>query len=259
VRGTVAALVAVFCGAATVWATQAASPVGGPGSLLPDLSPQAPRQLTVRALQRDGRQRFMLGFRSAADNLGAGPLVVDARRDPRRPSLLATTQVVTRPDGSEARRPLGAQLRYVHSSDHSHWHYLGFMRYELRRPGGGRRLGRDRKTGFCLGDRYVTPAHRPLQGRRGPAAFETACGKGRPNLSSLREGISVGYGDDYDAHLEGQAIDVTGLRTGRYVLVHTVNPNRSLAELTYRNNTSRALIRIGRNARGRPTVRLLEP
>ena len=248
---------AVLCGAATVWATQVSSPAAQAPSLLPDLSPQSPRQLTVRAVRRDGGQRLMLGFRSAADNLGAGPLVVEANRDPRRPSLLATTQLVTQADGTEVRRPLPARLRYVRSADHSHWHYLGFMRYELRRPAGGRRLGRDRKTGFCLGDRYMTPPARPPQARRGPPAFETTCGKGRPDLTSLREGISVGYGDDYDAHLEGQEIDVTGLAPGRYVLVHTVNPARSLAELTYRNNTSRAVIRIGRTARGRPTVRLL--
>jgi hypothetical protein len=249
--------VAVFCGVATVWATQVGSPAGGARSLLPDLSPQSPRQLTVRAVQRGGSRRFMLGFRSAADNLGAGPLVVEARRDARRPSLLATTQVVTRRDGSEVRHTLPARLRYVHSADHSHWHYLGFMRYELRRPGGGRRLGRDRKTGFCLGDRYPTPSHRPLRGRRGLAAFASECGKGKPHLSGLREGISVGYGDNYDANLEGQEIEITDLPTGRYILVNTVNPDHSLAERTYRNNRSRAVIRIARNARGRPTVRLL--
>jgi hypothetical protein len=44
-------------------------------------------------VQRDGRRRFQLGFRSAADNLGAGPLVVDAARDPRRSSLLAMIRI----------------------------------------------------------------------------------------------------------------------------------------------------------------------
>ena len=131
------------------------------------------------------------------------------------------------------------------------------MRYELCRLGGGRRLEWDRKTGFCLGDRYVTPSARPLRGRRGPAAFDTDCGVGSPDLSGLREGISVGYGDDYDPHLDGQGIEVTDVPTGRYVLVHSVNPDHSLAECTYRNNTSRAVIRIARDARGRPTVKVL--
>ena len=248
---------ALLCGAATVWATHAGSPAAGSRHLLPDLSPQSPGHLTVRAVHRDGRRRFLLGFRSAADNLGPGPLIVEARRDPRRPSVLGTTQIVSRFDGSEERRPLPAKLRYVHSADHSHWHYLGFMRYRLRRPGGGRSLARDHKTGFCLGDRYMTPSTRPLRGKRGPAAFDTDCGKGRADLSGLLQGISVGYGDDYDAHLEGQEIDVTGVPTGRYVLVHTVNPDHSLGERTYRNNTSRALIHITRDTRGRPAAELL--
>jgi Lysyl oxidase len=253
----VTAAAAVFCGAVTVWATQAASPAGGSSGLLPDLSPQSPRGLTVRVEAGDGHPRFWLGFRSAADNLGVGPLVVDATRDRRRPSLLATTQVVTRSDGSEERRPLRARLRYVRSVDHSHGHYLGFMRYQLRRAGGGRLVGRDRKTGFCLGDRYLTPAGRSVQGRRAPAAFESWCGRGRPGLTRLREGISVGWGDDYDAHLDGQEIEITDLHPGRYLLVHTVNPDHALAELSYRNNTSRAAIRMARDARGRPTVKLL--
>jgi hypothetical protein len=249
--------VAVLCGAATVWAAQAGSPAGESGALLPDLSPQSPGQLSVRAVQHDGRRRFRLGFRSAADNVGSGPLVVEARRDPHRQSILATTQVVARAEGSVERRPLPARLRYVHSADHSHWHYLGSCATSCAARG-GLRLGRDHKTGFCLGDRYSTPASRPLRGRRGPAAFdETDCGKGGPDLSNLREGISVGYGDDYDAHLEGQEIDITDLPPGRYILVHTVNPDHALAELTHGNNTSRLLIRIARDARGRPTAKLL--
>lgn len=119
-------------------------------------------------------------------------------------------------------------------------------------------MGRDRKSGFCLGDRYSTPSTRPLRGRRGPAAFAAAdCGIGNPDLTALREGISVGYGDDYDAHLEGQEIDITNLAAGRYVLAHTVNPDRSIIELKYRNNASRALIRIVRSGHVRPTAKLL--
>jgi len=39
--------------------------------------------------------------------------------------------------------------------------------------------------------------------------------------------------------------------------MHTVNPDHALAELTHGNNTSRLLIRIARDARGRPTAKLL--
>jgi hypothetical protein len=204
-----------------------------------------------------GERHYRIGFRSASDNLGAGPLIVRGRRVAGRPDTMRATQVVLDSDGSRSTRRLPARLHYVHSSDHSHWHFDAFMRYELRTSDGATRVGRDHKTGFCLGDRYVTSPARPLAGKRGPAVFESACGKGRPRLRRLREGISVGYGDDYAPHLEGQEIDITRVPAGRYLLVHTVNPDRSLRESSYGNDSSSALIRIVRSARGVPAVKVL--
>ena len=251
----VAMAAAVVCVA--VWASWADPAAPAPDLLLPDLSAQPPAHLALRAARRDGHARLMLGFRSAADNVGRGPLTVDAQADPAAPRRLATTQVISRADGSEERRPLPARLRFVRSRDHSHFHYLGFMRYALSDPRSGRRVGRDRKTGFCLGDRYETHPGRRTPGKPRAPVFDTDCGKARPGLRSLREGISVGYGDDYDPHLEGQEIDVTRVRAGRYLLVHTVNPGRSLAERGRRNNVASALIRLVRREGGGVTVKLL--
>ena len=254
-RAHLVAAVALACLAAALWLAAGGAPAAQPRALLPDLVPQPPAKLTVREVIRDGRRHHELGFRSAASNLGRGPVIVDAERDLRRPLELAATQVVRRVDGSIGRRALGTRLTYVISPDHSHWHYPAFMRYELRRPGpDGARVGRDHKTGFCLGDRYDARPLRRLRGEPAQPPFNTNCGKSKPDLSRLREGISVGYGDDYAPLLEGQSIDVTDVPTGRYRLVHTVNPDRSLAERSYRNNTSSIEIRIGRDGAGRPTV-----
>lgn len=247
--------VALACLAAALWLAAGGAPAAPPRALLPDLVPQPPAKLTVRAVMRDGELRHELGFRSAASNLGRGPVIVDAERDLRRPLELAATQVFRRADGSTGRRALATRLTYVISPDHSHWHYPAFMRYELRRSGRrGTRVGRDHKTGFCLGDRYDARPLRRLQGEPALAPFDIDCGKSRPNLARLREGISVGYGDDYAPLLEGQSIDITDVAPGRYRLVHTVNPDRSLAERSYVNNSSSLVIRIGRDGAGRPTV-----
>jgi hypothetical protein len=225
--------------------------------LLPDLVPQAPAEIAVRSVVVRGEPRYRVGFRSASDNLGAGPLIVRGRRDASRPDTMRAIQVIVDSDGTRSTRRLPARIHYVHSSDHSHWHFDAFMRYELRTPDGAARVGRDHKTGFCLGDRYTTSPARPLAGVRGPAVFVSSCGKGRPRLKRLREGISVGYGDDYGPHLEGQEIDITRVAAGRYRLVHTVNPDRSLRESSYHNNSSSTLIRIVRSARGVPAVKVL--
>ena len=45
-------------------------------------------------------------------------------------------------------------MQYVDSVTHQHFHYLGFERYELRRPTDDAMVGGDHKTGFCLGDDF---------------------------------------------------------------------------------------------------------
>ncbi len=66
---------------------------------------------------------------------------------------------------------------------------------------------------------------------------------------------SVGYGDDYSAHVEGQYIDITGVAPGGYYLVHRVNADRRLLESRYANNVASVGVRItwpnGRNAQPR--------
>ena len=228
--------------------------LGRDGLLRSHLVPQEPGQLNLRAAL-DGDVRYLLGFRSAASNLGRGPLIVDAERDLRRPLELAATQVIRRVSGPAERRPLGPALTYVVSSDHSHWHYPAFMRYELRRPAADGGAGGTRPQDGLLPGRSLRRASAAAaSGRAALPPFTTACGKNRPNLARLREGISVGYGDDYAPLLEGQSIDVTELPPGRYRLVHTVNPDRSLAERSYRNNVSSLALRIGRDEAGQPKL-----
>jgi hypothetical protein len=72
----------------------------------------------------------------------------------------------------------------------------------------------------------------------------------------MREGISVGYGDDYSAFLEGQDLPLDALPDGRYVLVHRVNVSRGLRELSYSNDAASALLAL-RWVDGRPRVQVL--
>ncbi|MFN2470754.1 MAG: lysyl oxidase family protein [Gaiellaceae bacterium] len=194
----------------------------------------------LRVVERDGR--LLLGFASAVDNVGTRPLVIEGRRTARFPGMLVRQLVGGR------RVAFRGALRYVRSPDHAHWHLLGFERYELRRPD-GRRVRRDRKTGFCLTDSYDADA-RMLPGEPRRAVWTAECGRHHPDLLRVRAGISVGFRDVYHAFLEGQEVDITGLRTGRYVLVHRVNPRRALRESRYENNAASVLLSI-RGARVR--------
>lgn len=208
---------------------------------LPDLDVAAPGRLAGRTGGTPEEPRFFLGFQSAAANTGSGPLtVVGSRRTLGEPTM-GIAQLVRREGGSERRRAVRGALRFVTSPDHAHWHYLGFMRYELRRANGSL-VRPDRKTGFCLGDRYRVQT--PVPGARPRPTFPEECGRGQPERLQIREGIAVGYGDDYDPHLEGQEFDVTGLPAGRYLLVHRVNADRRLLESDYGNNASSMAVRL---------------
>jgi hypothetical protein len=242
--------------AAVAAAVAAAVPSGAQApALLPDLDQEAPRQLEITRSGDARRPVYRLGFRSAVRNLGRGPLLISGRRASARHEEMAAEQVIHR-DGAphSVRRGVG-RLRYVISPDHRHWHLLGFERYELRRIGGGASVASDRKTGFCLGDRYRVRGRR-LPGAPADPVHTSRCGLGEPGLMQIQEGISVGYGDDYDPTLEGQYVRLSGLPSGRYLLVHRVNADRALRESRYDNNAASLLVDLAWR-RGRPEVRAL--
>jgi len=235
----------------------ATGPAAGPGDHLPDLDQEAPTRLQVRALTVSGKQTYRLGFRSAVRNVGAGPLLVTGSRPNLHTPFMTVDQHVIRAGKSpRVVREVGL-MRYTISPDHRHWHYLQFERYELqqyelRRAGSDEALVSDRKTGFCLGDRYrVTDLE--LREAAAKAVYTSRCGLNSPERLHMREGISVGWGDDYAAFLEGQELPLDGIPAGRYVLVHRVNAGRRLEELSYANNAASVLLDL-RWRDGRPVV-----
>jgi LPXTG-site transpeptidase (sortase) family protein len=208
---------------------------GGP-RLLPDLREEAPGDVQVVNHADETR----LAFTSATTNVGAGPLLIRGER-PDGAAFMMAEQDVALASGATELIPRVGHLHYVVNHSHQHWHLEPFAQYELRRASDGSLIGRDAKTGFCLGDRFLgirLPESPPRK------VLRTNCGRGEPQRRSITEGISVGYGDDYAAILEGQSIDITGLPAGRYYLVHSVNASHKLAEASYGNNVSWLLLRL---------------
>jgi lysyl oxidase/WD40 repeat protein len=211
--------------------------------LLPDLDQLAPTDVSVR--QRGSR--FLLGFTSSTVNRDAPLEVVASRPNTAVPVMTARQRVRLSSGGTRTARGVGL-VRYRHADTHMHWHYLAFVRYELRLPD-GRRVFRDRKSGFCLVDRHPPP--------NAPAAVFTGnCGQLDPLARSIREGISPGWTDRYPAYYHGQNLDVSGLPGGLYVLVQHVNPLLYLRESDYANNAASVLLRLSWKG-GRPSIRVL--
>jgi Lysyl oxidase/WD40-like Beta Propeller Repeat len=204
----------------------------GPRERLPDFDQRPPFRLTISGTK--------LGFASATDNVGDGPVWVrGARSGPRGP--MRAQQLVELSDGRVRVYGRAGRLRYTRESTHSHWHLLDFQRYELR-DASGRVLVRDRKSGFCLADHYGL-ARRAVAIFRG-ARFLGNCAAFDPTALAVEQGTSPGYTDLYPAHFHGQNLELRGIPAGTYVLVHRANPGELLEELDYANNAASLRIRL---------------
>lgn len=192
-----------------------------PRERLPNLVELPPTTLEVR--QVDGRS--ILRFTSTAANLGSGALTIVSRRRTAGETFTSVQELRGRGESTRA-VPLPMQIEYRRSGGHEHFHLLAFERYELR-SADGRVLLHGHKAGYCLEDRLK------LMTKAGPPRWTGSCGRGRPHALALTQGISPGYADPYDATLDGQSLDITGLAPGIYVLVNIVNPARALRESRY--------------------------
>ena len=226
--------------------------------LLPDLDERPPADLSVRTVERGGRRHFLLGFDSATDNIGLGPVVITAHRSSRRSRVMQGAQVVRLAGGRRHTYPAVGVLRYVRSSDHSHWHVMGFQRYELRRAADYALLVRDRKSGFCLADHWAHAHGHFLNEPAGPV-FKGNCERGRPEALSVYQGTSVGYTDRYPSYFHGQNLDITGVPAGVYDLIHRANRSLLFRELRYENNAASLRIRISwpRGRARTPAIRII--
>jgi len=228
---------------------------GEPAALLPDIVPDVPKNLVV---EPDDGGNLLLAFDTQFDNLGDGPLVIEAEAAAEDETMEAR-QSVEHEDGSMREgEEIAGTLRFERSEDHNHWHFFRFMRYELRDTN-GEIAAPDQKTGFCVGDRYDADPEVRMEGEPDPpGVFDIApegdwCAEDDPGRDELTMGLSVGYGDNYEAFLEGQSIDVTDLPDGRYVLVNRVNAD--LEETDTENNAASLLIEL---ATDEPTVSVIE-
>jgi hypothetical protein len=229
-----------------------------PAELLPDLEQRPAADLSLQTEERGGRDHFLLGFDSATDNLGDGPITLVASRPNRdNPTMSVSQRVRLGSGGLRTYQDVGV-LRYVYAPSHSHWHVMDFQRYELRRQDDHALVVRDRKSGFCLADHWAhAPGHQPNEPPR--PFYNEYCERGDPGALSVLQGTSVGYTDKYPSHFHGQNLDLTGVPAGLYVLVNRANPELRMRELRYENNAASLRVRITwpRGPRRTPDVKIL--
>src|SRR5690242_7939258 len=150
---------------------------------------------------------------------------------------MTADQIINMSDGSTQTVGGIGQLHYETSFGHQHWHFMPFNHYELHKLD-GTLVGKDVKQGFCLGD---NESHGGLN-----RVFTDWCKQNQPNATDVTEGLSVGFGDKYQAGLEKQYIPInpTQVPAGDYTVVHRVNPDHAVHETNYGNNVASVEVHI---------------
>jgi len=111
--------------------------------------------------------------------------------------------------------------RFEYFECHRHYHFNGFASYELLDQN-NQPVALGRKVSFCLLDGIRWDPKSPLQGK----------------YHCNNQGIQAGWADVYDAGLDGQWVDITGVPPGTYTLRITMNPDQVIEETDYTNNSA---------------------
>lgn len=169
-------------------------------------------------------------FAVTTANLGDGPL--EFRGGETGSGKQNIYQRVYLDDGSYYDHLAGS---FVWHPEHNHIHVEDYAEYRLQpvgSPGSSSRTSA--KTSFCVMDTDRID-HR-LPGAPKKPVYDTC--------ENLIQGLSVGWGDTYGAHLPGQSIDLTDLPDTDYTLTIVADPKKRFIERTTADNTSCVLLRI---------------
>lgn len=113
------------------------------------------------------------------------------------------------------------QPPYTFNDNFQQLQFEGWLNYTLLNSDRTDTGVRGHKGSFCMLDLV------PVQGFNNPPKF---------NDCVNNQGITVGQADVYNAQLDCQFIDVTGLPAGNYIIQAEVNSTRELPEKDYTNN-----------------------
>lgn len=173
--------------------------------------------------------RLLLRFTYNTANLGAGDLIIGDPTDPENQPFYEVAQC-------------HRHLHFQEYADYRLWTLSGYSAWQALRaanpgalsstllqanPSIASQMLVGRKQGFCVID--LLPANTPGADKLRP---------GQPKYVSCarNQGISNGYADEYIFLLDCQWIDVTDVKSGKYILELEANPERLFAESDYANN-----------------------
>jgi Lysyl oxidase len=211
---------------------------------LPDLKMLKPSGLYIQNTTTEKRLRFT----TIITNAGTGKFDVRGSRPSTAYSRMSLKQRIYRSDGTyrSISIPTTDSWAFYAGDGHAHWHVYKLQHFTIRPayPDGsyGGILGRGAKTGFCFFDNTKINLGLPYAPQ---TPSYTGCGSA--SSLSIREGLSVGWGDKYSSNLAYQWIKINGLKDGLYRVTARADPGSDYLESNESNNASWVTIRLTGN------------
>jgi lysyl oxidase len=195
-----------------------------------------------------------LRFDQVLGNIGTGPLDIrfdqPAGSTPHDDAQVPVRQRIYRSDGSFREVASGSVIWHA---IHQHYHFDGFAQSRLWRSDiHGRRVGSapiatGEKVSFCIATTNINPdywAKRAFGADAYPAPDCLSPDSTSGGLDHFKQGMSVGWTDEYNWFLPGQYVEVSGVPDGDYVLDTTVDPTNRLIESDKTNNCGAVRVRL---------------
>lgn len=187
-------------------------------------------------------------------NSGVGPFLVSARRDFPWSEHWTVYQQLLEYAGGKSERSTAADLIFT-GAPHSHWHVLNMETHRLEDRDTGEVLSEVIKQGYCP---YDTDRYYPDRAGSPSAPFylESDC-EGPAWVTSLKMGVSIGWGDKYPWHMVEQSIEIGDIPDGIYRIREIADPFDWFLESDETNNETWVDVEID-NSSGIPTVTIVD-
>ncbi len=216
-------LVLVLLVTAGMLSAGAGPAMGAGAALYPDLRTLRPTNLYFdRVVYGDGSTHYVLRFANTVWNAGSGRLTLEGQKRSK-----IYQRVFDAPKGGNLVQRIYIGNDSIYHAGHEHYHLENFASYLLlKKDANGvyqATTKKGTKTSFCIMDTSRVSGSYSAQ--------FTSCGR-------TYQGLTVGWGDTYGAHLIDQWIDLgtSRLADGTYAVRSTADPLNKIAESNDGNN-----------------------
>ena len=216
------------------------------GDVLPNL---VMTTLSNWRIELDGDRR-LLRLTTVFSNIGVGAFELRGVRANSTDEEIALEQVVFNESGGSRELPTEAVARFA-GDGHEHWHAQGVVTLALSPLDDPGDITTGDKIHFCFFDNIQYNLDLP-GAPESSLYLRDWCGT--PEATSIRMGLSVGWGDMYHWDFAYQWIDITDLPGGTYQLRVTVDAGGNFLETDDTDNCQMSQIAIPSSGEGEIVV-----